>query len=186
MGMVEVARDALKNIPISEVLRERVSLALDRLAEAERQIATLQAEKGGLQAQLERERIDHEQAKKELQRLQELLREEIRLVCDVEFRKGVRTSGKWMPFCPKCHLPLAFPQDRLFEGDRFVIHTKIPAIVGLFVHVPDTLIWLTKTPAEFLRWEGPVAEPNDPIIRVDLVPGAESGPAKPVETSDAR
>ena len=111
MEMVEVARDALKDIPISEVLRERVSLALDRLAEAERQIATLQAEKGGLQAQLERERIDHEQTKKELQPLQELLREEIRLVCDVEFRKGVRTSGKWMPFCPKCHLPLAFPQD---------------------------------------------------------------------------
>jgi len=76
--------------------------------------------------------------------------------------------------------------DRLLEGDRFVIHTKIPAIVGLFVHLPDTLIWLTKPPAEFLRWEGPVAEPNDPIIRVDLVSGAESGPAKPVETSDAR
>ncbi len=109
--MVEVARDALKDIPISEVLRERVSLALDRLAEAERQIATLQAEKGGLQAQLERERIDHEQTKKELQPLQEWLREEIRLVCDVEFRKGVRTSGKWMPFCPKCHLPLAFPEN---------------------------------------------------------------------------
>ena len=109
--MIEVARDALKDIPISEVLRERVSLALDRLAEAEGQIATLQAEKGGLQAQLERERIDHEQTKKELPRLQELLREEIRLVCDVEFRKGVRTSGEWMPFCPKCHLPLAFPQD---------------------------------------------------------------------------
>jgi hypothetical protein len=86
--MVEVARNALKDIPTSEVLRERVSLALDRLAEAERQIATLQAEKGGLQAQLERERIDHEQTKKELQPLQELLREEIRLVCDVEFRKG--------------------------------------------------------------------------------------------------
>jgi hypothetical protein len=76
--------------------------------------------------------------------------------------------------------------DRLLEGDRFVIHPKIGAIAGLFVHVPDTLIWLTKPPAEFLRWEGPVAEPNDPIIRVDLVPGAESGPAKPVETSDAR
>ena len=85
MGMVEVARDALKDIPISEVLRKRVSLALYRLAEAERQIATLQAEKGDLQAQLERERIDREQTKKELQPLQELLREEIRLVCDVEF-----------------------------------------------------------------------------------------------------
>jgi hypothetical protein len=76
--------------------------------------------------------------------------------------------------------------DRLLEGDRFVIHPEIPWIAALFVHVPDTLIWLTKPPAEFLRWEGPVAEPNDPIVRVDLVPGAKSGPAKPVETSDAR
>jgi hypothetical protein len=76
--------------------------------------------------------------------------------------------------------------DRLLEGDRFVIHTKIPAIVGLFVHLPDTLIWLTKPPAEFLRWEGPVAEPNDSIIRVDLVPGAESGPAKPVDSTSDR
>jgi len=76
--------------------------------------------------------------------------------------------------------------DRVLEGDRFVIHPKIPWIAALFVHVPDTLIWLTKPPAEFLRWEGPVAEPNDPIVRVDLLSGAESGPAKPVKTSDGR
>ena len=75
--------------------------------------------------------------------------------------------------------------DRHLKGDRFIIHPKIPVIAELFVHVPDTLIWLTKPPAEFLRWEGPVAEPNDPIVRVDLLSGAESGPAKPVETSDA-
>jgi len=73
--------------------------------------------------------------------------------------------------------------NRSFRGDRFVIHPKIPAIAELFVHVPDTHIWLTEPPAGFLRWEGPVAEPNDPIIRVDLVPGEESSPAKPVETS---
>ena len=75
---------------------------------------------------------------------------------------------------------------RLLKGDRFVIHPKIGVIAELFVHVPDSIIWLTKSPAEFLRWEGPVAEPNDPINRVDLIPGTESGPAKPVETSDAR
>ena len=73
--------------------------------------------------------------------------------------------------------------NRLLEGDRFVIHPKIPAVAKVFVNVPDTQIWLTKPPAGFLRWEGPVAEPNDPIIRVDLVPGDESGPAKPVETT---
>src|SRR5437763_12258928 len=54
--------------------------------------------------------------------------------------------------------------DRLIQGDRFVIHPKIPAVAKLFVSVPDTRIWLTKAPAGFLRWEGPEAEPNDPII----------------------
>jgi hypothetical protein len=51
--------------------------------------------------------------------------------------------------------------------------------------VPDTQIWLTKFPAGLLRWEGPVAEPNDAIIRVDLVPGAKSDPATPVDKSES-
>src|SRR5438270_5381671 len=76
--------------------------------------------------------------------------------------------------------------DRMLQGDRFVIHPKIPAIAKLFVQVPDTQIWLTKFPAGFLRWEGPVAEPNEPIVRVDLIPGAQSGPAKPVQDSERK
>ena len=76
--------------------------------------------------------------------------------------------------------------DRSLEGDHFTIHPKIPAIAKLFVTVPDTQIWLTKPPAGFLRWEGPLAEPNDSIVRVDLVPGAESGAAKPVETNEEK
>ena len=68
---------------------------------------------------------------------------------------------------------------RLLKGDRFVIHPDIPLIAKLFVHVPDTRIWLTNPPAGFLRWEGPIVLPSDPIIRVDLVSGAKSGPAEP-------
>jgi hypothetical protein len=70
---------------------------------------------------------------------------------------------------------------RLLKGDRFVIHPEIPPIAKLFVHVRDTQIWLTNPPpAGFLRWEGPIAEPSDPLIRVDLVSGVGSGPAKAV------
>ncbi len=76
--------------------------------------------------------------------------------------------------------------DRLPKGDLFIIHPKIPAIAKLFVKAPDTHIWLTQPPAEFLRFEGPLLEPNDPIVRVDLLSGAASGPAKPVEKSDDR
>lgn len=72
--------------------------------------------------------------------------------------------------------------DRLITGDRFIVHPKIPAIARIFVRVPDTKIWLTKPPAGFLRWEGPMAEPSDSLVRVDLIPGAESGPAIAVES----
>jgi hypothetical protein len=73
---------------------------------------------------------------------------------------------------------------RYLKGDRFVIHPEIPPIAKLFIHVPDTQIWLTNPlPAGFLRWEGPVLLPSDPLIRVDLVSGAKSGPAQPLEAS---
>jgi hypothetical protein len=72
---------------------------------------------------------------------------------------------------------------RSLKGDRFVIHPQIPPIAELFIHVPDTQIWLTNpAPAGFLRWEGPVVVPSDPLIRVDLVSGAKSGPAEPIQT----
>jgi hypothetical protein len=112
MSLIEVARDALKDIPISEVLRERVSLALDQLADAQRQIEVLQTEKGGLSAQLERERLDHEQTKKELTQLKELHREKIMFLRGIEFRRGETTGRAWLPFCPKCHMPISFMDDQ--------------------------------------------------------------------------
>ena len=33
-------------------------------------------------------------------------------------------------------------------------------------------------PAGFLRWEGPIVLPTDPIVRVDLLSGEKSGPAE--------
>ena len=75
---------------------------------------------------------------------------------------------------------------RVLTGDRFEIAPQIPALVDLFVEVPVTKIWLTNpTPAEFLRWEGPLVEPDDPIVRVDLLPGTESGPAQPTGRAPA-
>jgi len=69
---------------------------------------------------------------------------------------------------------------RSLKGDRFVIHPEIPLIAKLFMNVPDTKVWLTNpAPAGFLRWEGPIVLPNDPLIRVDLLSGTKSGPAEP-------
>jgi hypothetical protein len=60
---------------------------------------------------------------------------------------------------------------RTIDGDHFIVHPKVPAIAKLFVHVPDAQIWLTTPPAGFLRWEGALAQPDDEIVRVDLMPG---------------
>jgi len=75
---------------------------------------------------------------------------------------------------------------RRLKGDRFLIHPDIPAVAKIFVHAPDTYIWLTNpAPAGFLRWEGPFGEPSDPIARVDLLSGEESGPAQPVKSDES-
>ena len=69
---------------------------------------------------------------------------------------------------------------RSLMGDRFRIHPEIPWYAKLFVEVPDSWIWLAHpAPAAFLRWEGPLAEPEDELVRVDLLPGDPSGPASP-------
>ncbi len=112
MSLLTTARDALKELPLSDIVRERLSLALDRLAEAEAKIEALQAENAelkaenrSLRAELEGVRRDHQQDKKELRRIQDEHAEEVRVHGGVEFRRGKRTGGGWVPFCPACHLP---------------------------------------------------------------------------------
>jgi hypothetical protein len=76
---------------------------------------------------------------------------------------------------------------RLVRGDHFVIHPKVPAVAKLFIHIPDFHVWLTNpAPAGFLRWEAPMAEPNDPMVRVDLLSGDGSGPARAISARKAQ
>jgi hypothetical protein len=110
MSLVEVARDALKEIPMSDVLRERLSLALDRLSDAEAKNESLQQEIGKCQSLLEQERVNHEKTKQELQTLRDKLHEDVRVFESIEFRRGERTGNAWVPFCPKCHVPV-IPRD---------------------------------------------------------------------------
>jgi hypothetical protein len=76
---------------------------------------------------------------------------------------------------------------RVMTGDHFVIHPQVPWFAKPFVKVPDTHLWLTSPPAVgFLRWEGPLAEPDDPLVRVDVLPGGRSESATPVNTATVR
>ena len=61
---------------------------------------------------------------------------------------------------------------RTIAGDRYTLHPDIPAIARLFVSAPDMHVWLVDSdPAAFLRFEGPLVEPGDPVIRIDLIAG---------------
>ncbi len=108
-----------------------------------------------------------------------------------QLREGERIELEAVGFTPK---PRVISVELYFDGrdelamagrkvmgDRFIIHPKIPVIAKLFVDVSDTRIWLTATgPVSFLRWEGPLVEASDPIVRSDLLPGITSRPAQPV------
>ncbi len=72
--------------------------------------------------------------------------------------------------------------DRRVPADAYTIHPEIPAIARLFVKAPDQHVWLFATgPPAFLRYEGPLVEPDDPVIRVDLIPAqsANAGRSAP-------
>lgn len=58
---------------------------------------------------------------------------------------------------------------RTLQTDRYTLHAEL-GIKRLFVSPPDQHIWLTRaSPPAFLRFEGPLVEPKDPIIRIDTV-----------------
>jgi TolA-binding protein len=93
------------------LLNQQLAFAKDQFADLERKISDLQTQVGRLDAQLERERLDHKQTLQELQQLKAEHAEEVRIHRMVEFRRGKRTGGKWMAFCPKCHMPVGDGQN---------------------------------------------------------------------------
>jgi hypothetical protein len=71
--------------------------------------------------------------------------------------------------------------DRSISAEHYVIHPKIPAIAKWFVKAPDANVWLTPPPAVFVRFQGALVEPSDPIVRIDGAPGESA--AVPQATS---
>jgi hypothetical protein len=51
-------------------------------------------------------RLVEENAKLKRQ-LEDAQAEDVRIHSAIEFRRGKRTGGAWMPFCPQCHMPTA-------------------------------------------------------------------------------
>jgi hypothetical protein len=78
---------------LEKLINERGSAAImeKRLAMKDDEIAQLQAKIRGIEAFHAKEQIEAD---------------EVRIHrSGIEFRRGRRTSGTWLPFCPKCHMP---------------------------------------------------------------------------------
>jgi FtsZ-binding cell division protein ZapB len=129
MSAFDSLKSTLVELPISDI-KARLDFAMDQAAALERQVSELQTKVGQLQAQLEVVTLDRDQLKTELQRLKDEHSEEVRIHCGIEFRRGKRTAGDWITFCPACHLPadtskglLQCPNDKcgwsiLFPADK--------------------------------------------------------------------
>jgi hypothetical protein len=65
--------------------------------------------------------------------------------------------------------------ERSIRADAYTIHPEIPAIAKLFVKAPDQHVWLlAEGPPAFLRYQGSLVEPDDPVVRIDLIPSASA------------
>lgn len=106
MTIIDAARSALIGLPISDILRERLSLSIEYAADLERQAATCHTKNGQLHAELEAVTLDRNEHREKYDRLQKEHEEETSIYRSIEFRRGNRTNGKWLPFCPVCHMPV--------------------------------------------------------------------------------
>ena len=101
VGLVIMIMTALEAIPkISELLARLIKLSKDR--EASALVQQIQEYQLVIHTAL----IEAHAKIHDLERdLHELQSEEKRIHSAIEFRRGKRTGGLWMPFCPHCHMP---------------------------------------------------------------------------------
>jgi hypothetical protein len=111
MSMFGEIKKTIADLPIADIYKVRLELAFDQSAALERQLSDTMMQAARLETKLEAAQRDHDSAQKELQQLKEEHAEEIRILHATEFRRGKRTGGKWMAFCPQCHMPAVSVKD---------------------------------------------------------------------------
>jgi hypothetical protein len=107
MNIIDGIQKLITEHGSAAIISERLALAKDQFSALGRKVEELQRENGKLEAKLEREQVDRDKAQRELNQLQKEHEEEVRVHRSIEFRRGKRTGGNWMAFCPKCHMPAA-------------------------------------------------------------------------------
>ncbi len=93
MGLFDIARDTLKEIPMADVMRVRLELAFEQSAILEKQLGALRDENAELKAELKIAKATLGKMETELRLIIEKHKEEIRISSGVEFRRGERTGN---------------------------------------------------------------------------------------------
>jgi hypothetical protein len=105
MAFFDLIAEAVKGLPVADILRQQLVFADNQFAASEKEVARLQIQNGKLEAQLEYEKQVHEECRLQFDRFKQAHAEEIIICRAVEFRRGKRTGGLWVAFCSKCHCP---------------------------------------------------------------------------------
>lgn len=98
-------RHGLSKFSVTAMLREQLALSQARVSQLERENAELKAKIAALEAELKLTRQAYDKTNEEYRNFKEFHIEDVVINESIEFRKGKRTRGEWMMFCPKCHIP---------------------------------------------------------------------------------
>lgn len=97
---------------IEKLITEHGSAAVLKVWNDKLRFEASQMQSRFLDLQLKVRDLEHklEAANEQIRTLNKLNEEDIQFHdSGIEFRRGKRTNGKWMPFCPKCKLPASTP-----------------------------------------------------------------------------
>lgn len=70
---------------------------------------------------------------------------------------------------------------------RYTLHPKLPFPISVFVHPPDSYLWLTRSePRALIRAEQNLAAKDDPRVTIDVIPRGAARAAQSVRSGEPR
>ena len=129
-GIIDSIEKLITEHGSAAIIAQQLAFAKEQFVALERKASELEREIGKLEAKLQREQLDRNEAQQELKRLQEEYEEEVRIHRCIEFRRGKRTGGEWAAFCPKCHMPVMQFQSAIYANCSDNLKCKWNVLVG--------------------------------------------------------
>lgn len=105
-GWLLTIKSGLSRFSITAMLREQLALSESRAVKLDSENVDLKSQVAALSSEVKLANESLHQKAEQYERLQKEHEEEIRIWRTVEFRRGKRTFGYWVAFCPKCKMPV--------------------------------------------------------------------------------